>query len=581
MDEFSNYESNYVANEPQLQQIKKKRPLIKILIAVFCVLLIGGGVFAYKQVFQRDITIMVMGEEKYAQSLEKKSMAYISENFSEYLTNMVVGQATGISTESDFKIEITPENSFYDLISGNTGSVTTESIKSIIDYINTMNVSYNLAVDVNGTKGSMKISDKTGDLLSMNTWTNKDSVLFQMPDISDKYIKLINDNTKPVENFKVDSEKLNASFTAVLDAYMEIVKDAETTVSEDQTVEIADYSVTAKKVTITLTEKQVVKILKSVLKTIRDDEYLQEMVVQNSKIMMSYYKTAQSTTNPTNVQELTVEKYKEAFDNALTALDSYEIKSGELKMNSFIDRQNKVVARTYQVAIDEGSFKEAELQIITDTGSEIPGQKAINIIVDGKEYFCASLNPTSSTAGNVNIYLKNVIKDAKVILDIDYDNIQKKTWNGKDLLTGSYKFTLSNPDKKVAALYGIPVNLSKIINSSVLVECDVIDGAMKSTVILSLNGIGNFKFDGSTKIITPVAIDFPQTTDSNSYVLDPKNPSKMFDQKALTEIQTNAMKHLVEIVKRNSELADILASFGIPVESLELLTDNAEGLTIQ
>lgn len=552
---------------------KKKRLLSTAIIAILCILLIGSGTLAYTQLLKRDIAILVMGEKNYALSLQQKSMTSVSSDFVKYMSLMLKGgAATPVSTKTDLKMEISPDESLYNLMSQSMGAEGVANIKSILDYVNSLNISSVQSIDSKGSKASIKLSENTGDVFTVNSWSDNKNIVVQVPEISNKYVKiLMNINSDPSKLIKIDSKKLEASLKSILKVYTDSLKEGKFTVADDQTVKISDVSVTAKKVTITLTEEQLIKLFKAVIKAARDDAYLQEMVVTNANSLMEYYKATQNTGMPSVFNEkLTAQKYKDELNKLLTSLDDVKAEAGTVSLSSYINPQNEVVASTFEILPASSSDTEKiTIQMLTPSEKIMKARKAINLSVQGNEIFRVIQTPTSMADGNVKVFINDSDSKISFGINVDYKNTVQLPWNGNDFLTGTYTISLFDADNLIPKSAALPKEFMNITDSTMVISYGIDKDTLNSSVKLSLKGIGDLNIKGVTKSTPAGTLDLPKLTTENSFVIDPAKPDETAMAGMTSEMQTGVMKQLLVIAKRNPAVAKILEANGMPVEALE------------
>ncbi len=556
---------------------KKKRLLSTAIIAILCILLIGSGTLAYTQLLKRDIAILVMGEKNYALSLQQKSMTSVSSDFVKYMSLMLKGGAAApVSTKTDLKMEVSPDESLYNLMSQSMGDEGVANIKSIIDYVNSLNISSVQSVDSKGSKASIKLSENTGDVFTINSWSDNKNIVVQAPEISNKYVKiLMNINSDPSKLIKIDSKKLEASLKSILKVYTDSLKEGKFTVADDQTVKISDVSVTAKKVTITLTEEQLIKLFKAVIKAARDDAYLQEMVVNNANSLMEYYKATQNTGMPPVFNEkLTAQKYKDELNKLLTSLDDVKAEAGTVSLSSYINPQNEVVASTFEILPASSSDTEKiTIQMLTPSESIMKSRKAINLSVRGNEIFRAIQTPSSIKDGNIKIFINDPESKISFGINVDYKNTVQLPWNGNNFLTGTYTISLFDADNLIPKSAALPKELMNITDSTMVISYGIDKDTLNSSVKLSLKGIGDLNIKGVTKSTPAGTLDLPKLTTENSFVIDPAKPDETAMAGMTSEMQTGVMKQLLVIAKRNPAVAKILEANGMPVEALEAVVN--------
>ncbi len=554
---------------------KGNKAAITIIVLALCVLILGSGALAYTQLFQRDINIMIFGEQKYALGLEQKSMIKMSGNFQNAISLLLKNSNVAKSTKTDMNMELKLEPSMYDMLGAGMGPEGSKTMESVINYLNTMSMTATQTTTDKGSKSTLKIAEKTGDFLTLNSWTDNKNTIFQIPDVSPKYIQIpMNANLQVSQAIKIDSVKLKTSLESVLKVYIESLKDAKITITDNQTVKIDDVSVTAKKISVTLTEAQLNKLCKDVITAVRDDKYLQEMIIANVNSTFELYSNAQfQVAGDLGKEKLTIEKYKEWCNKIISEIEKEQPADGKYILNTYATPSNIIVARTYEIIPADKSSEKIVVQILMPSEGGVDGQKAFNWLVNDKELFRAVLRPTSLTDGTIKAIATLDENQAQVGFNINYKNLIKAPWNGSDIFSGTYTITLIDPDNEIASNFGAKDNFPELMKSSMIIGYSVNKGALESTIKIALKGIGEFNFKTKTTNISLEKIEKPVINKDNSITYDMKTPNTDAMVLLGTEIQTGAIKHIVKLAKRNSELAKILESFGMSAETLEAMAN--------
>jgi len=188
----------------------------------------------------------------------------------------------------------------------------------------------------------------------------------------------------------------------------------------------------------------------------------------------------------------------------------------------------------------------------------------------------ATFIPSSLTNGIATIIYKDTEDNTTIGLNIEYKDFGKKIWNNKEIPTGKFTLSILDPDSKISkSIKGIET-FPEILTSTLTIGCDVQNNVMKYTCSLPLKGFGEIDINASSQLITPIVFEMPVITAENSYVMDPSDPAKIFDQKMMDEVQTGAIKHVYGLAKRNDALAQILEKLGLPMEALDAYINGSE-----
>lgn len=537
--------------QPERKPLQKSKK-IGIIVACCAVFLLLCG-FAAKTYFARDLKMLVMGNSKYMQSMERST--------AEALTGQTVGAVdmvmqqlptknNNMAEEGKVSLHVDLDNAFKEMVKPQLGG-REEVLDKTLDYINSISMEAGSNINNQQMQSNTVVKDKSGKLFSVNMFIDKDGkYLMQMPEISKTYFVMENKGVRnPVmaaSNLSYDHDKLNASLRALTQPYVEAVQNGKVTVQKNQSLKVGDVSVNnAAKVSVTFTEEQLNQVMKKTLETMKKDDYLCTYLSENYNL----FSTA---------EKMDKQKFQQMLDEYSKQFDS-DTSKGTLTVSAYVLADDTQVARSYEFN-DSVSTKGAVNFIFQQK------QFAANVIVNDKEYFSAKLLFHTADSGVMQVSVKDPDTSADMGLKIDFSDVKKAKFANKDTLLGKFNISLSDPKGTLqnAFLPSVGQNpwAKDLLKSTLKLECSMQGDTFHSNCTLDIKGIATVKLTGETKQKTSSAITIPSVKEDEALKLDAAGAGAQ-QYELQKKYSGEVMTYLSAQLGKDKELADLLQEFGI------------------
>ncbi|WP_277668963.1 zinc ribbon domain-containing protein [Caproiciproducens galactitolivorans] len=537
---------------PQRGQPSPKAKKIAIIAACCAVLLFICG-FAAKTYFARDLKMMMMGNGKYMQALEKTCTEAITDRAVGSL-DMVMNQlpAKKNATAEEFKgsMHIDLDNSFKGQIKQQLGGHD-EILNKTLDYINSITMEGSSNVNNQQMQGNVSFNDKSGKLVSVNMFMDKDGkYLVQLPEISKTYLSMENMQTAnpafAVSKVDYDSNKLKASLRALTQPYVEAVQNGKITVQKNQSLKVEDITVNnAAKISVTLSAGQMNRIMKKTLEVLKKDDYLCTYLSENYNAFFPN-------------EKIDKEKFKEMIDAFAQQLGSDTDEKAALTVSAYVLADDTQVARSYEIS-------EASAKVTLNLAFQ-KKQFAANVLADGKECFSAKLLYNTADSGVMQVLIKDKDKAQDAGLKIDFANAKMEKFANRDILLGT--FTLSLYDPKGTVQNAIQSSLERnewaknLSKSTIKLENSIKNDQLLSNCTFDLKGLASIKMSTQSKPKTSNAITMPAVKENE--VLKMVSSGTGEGQEELQKKYAgDFMAYLSEQLGKDKDLADLLQQVGI------------------
>ena len=242
--------------EPPVVPKKKRHPLRAVIAIAAAVVVVAAGALVGTKFFARDITRTLLGDKRYAVGIEERMLGAMAENGSEALGELATLVDEGGKSAATVQIQGEMDEQLRKWIRSEGGEEALDMIDPLLAYVNAL--SYSASVSYQGGKSAAEFHIQKGDaaLLGAQFWQGDGRMIFQMPEISEKYIVLDGmPQSSSLELTPPDEKQLKASLKKIIAAYVEVLQEAEASTEKDQTLEIDDILVKADKTTLELDGK--------------------------------------------------------------------------------------------------------------------------------------------------------------------------------------------------------------------------------------------------------------------------------------------------------------------------------------
>lgn len=562
-----------VPEEPPVQK-KKRHPLRAVIAIAAAVVVVAAGALVGTKFFARDITRTLLGDKRYAVGIEERMLGAMAENGSEALGELATLVDEGGKSAATVQIQGEMDEQLRKWIRSEGGEEALDMIDPLLAYVNAL--SYSASVSYQGGKSAAEFHIQKGDaaLLGAQFWQGDGRMIFQMPEISEKYIVLDGmPQSSSLELTPPDEKQLKASLKKIIAAYVEVLQEAEASTEKDQTLEIDDILVKADKTTLELDGKLTVRALKAAVKAMRDDEYLRSYITE---LMQSYidWLNEQGVTGT----ELEDDFYRDACDELIKTIDGLTDVVRSVEISVYMDRGNRMVAREYVIRPKEKGDGDLSLRMAMPNSGAQKGALAASLTLGKEELVCVSLVPTGKSSGEGLIRFE---EDGKVFgLELTYENYAEKAYREGKMITGTFTVSLYDPDdvlKNAAELDSSP--FPDLLDSTLVLTCDVDGDTLREKMALNLKGIGTVTMTADSSEEKTAEVTLPEISGDNAVVLR-VNGSAEEQQQALAELGEEygcgALKHLQKLMNEDAELAALLEKAGLTTEMLEEAIENGD-----
>ena len=550
---------------PPAVPVKKKSKAKKaIIIAACAVLVLGIGGFIGKTYYARDLLKLFMGQNKYAQSLEEATAYGLTDKTVQTLDTVVQSLPTqGNNQAADFEttLHIDLDSKFSNQLTQQMGGNDT-ALKNLLAYVNALSFKGSSNVNNQEMQSTVQIAHNSTKLLSCNLFVDKSGKqYYQLPELSKTYLTASNSVNPFSFAVKYDSAKLNASLRAIAKVYVDAVPNAKTAVLENQSLTVEGVTVNAEKISTTFTTEQCMQMLKKMLETIKNDDYLYTVVSDN------YNSLAKDSAKMDKAQ------YQKALDKAITELETTTTpSSGTLTVSAYVMPDGTQVAHSYEVSGMKGDVSKASLNLIFTKKNGLD-QIAANVLADGKEYVTAAVLYNSSNSGTMRFSVKYPDQNMNIGLKVDFSGLSKTKFANRDIELGTFKFSISDPDdylsNSLTRNAGAQSDLLKDVLKSTYAYTNSLDNnKLTSKVTLDITGIAKIAANTVTTPKSSSAISIPSVDKSNSIEVGSASVESESQQNLQAAYSSDAIKYFSTLLDKDTELAALFKSFGIDKNNL-------------
>jgi len=537
---------------PQRGQPSAKSKKIVIIAACCAVLLIICG-FAAKTYFARDLKMMMMGNGKYMQALEKTCTEVITDRaVGSY--DMVMNQlpTKNNATAKEFKgsMHIDLDNSFKEQIKQQLGGQD-EILNKTLDYINSISMEGSSNINNQQMQGNVSFNDKSGKLVSVNMFMDKDGkYLVQLPEISKIYLNMADMQTDnpalAISKVDYDSNKLKASLRALTQPYVEAVQNGKITVQKNQSLKVQDVTINnAAKISVTLSAGQLNQIMKKTLEVLKKDDYLCTYLSEN------YNAFSQN-------EKIDKEKFKTMIDDYAEQLGSDTDEKAALTVSAYVLADDTQVARSYEIS-------EAGAKVTLNLAFQ-KKQFAANVLVGETEYFSAKLLYNTADSGVMQVLIKDQGKAKEAGLKIDFANAKMAKFANRDILLGTFTLSLYDPNGTVQDAIQSSLGRNEwakdLSKSTIKLENSIKNDQQLSDCTFDLKGLAAIKMSTQSKPKTSSAITMPAVKENEVLKMASSGAGKG-QYELQKKYASDFMDYLSEQLGKDKELADLLQQIGI------------------
>ena len=159
-----------------------------------------------------------------------------------------------------------------------------------------------------------------------------------------------------------------------------------------------------------------------------------------------------------------------------------------------------------------------------------------------------------------------------------YENYAEKTYQGREVMTGTFTVSIYDPEDYLATASGIQdTPFPDLWDSTLVLTSDVEGDTRHEQLTLNLKGIGTITLTEDSSASEQAEVTLPEVGDDNAIIFD-INGSVSQRQRASAalseEYGLGLLKHLQKLMKEDAELAALLEKAGLTAEMLEEAIEN-------
>lgn len=432
-------------NQPDKKpQKKRKRKLPWIISAVAVVL-----VLAFVAVWGFMISGAFLPADAYMQKVEEKAITSMTADLGKVYGTFMSAKPSQNKLQSGAEVETHLQ--LGDEVIDALEAYLFNSSDSDMDlsFLKDISVKGNMAMDGNKTQMIYDLGLNSETILTMSMLVNmKDMEIFMgVPSLSEQFIKIdmgeLTGNTPGAAVPSVDYEQMTEmirkmqemlpdeeTFTALVEKYLMLaIEQIEGVDKETETVEVGDVEQKLTVITVKLSEKDVLKIAKAVLKEAKSDSELKSVIKDIGKF-------GQEQGIIPNGEDL-YNQFKEAIDGALEALEQKLEDAStkkELVIETYVNNKMEIVGRT----IKNKAMDDFEISYIT--------------VWKGKNFAFEAKLPKGIEISGEGTEKKNILNGEYELSvnGVDYLTVELKDYDKKKAEEGYPSFTLLlKPDEEL------------------------------------------------------------------------------------------------------------------------------------
>ena len=565
--------------------VKKKAPVVPIIIAALAVILIIAGTLVY---FFARPTIMrlFMGEERYAVSLVTDYAQDVAQ------TDPIISTLVKNGANSAGLANAADADALGSLMQGNASAADSgaQLAGALAELAGAQGVTVDLSANVEPDKrlteafgddadfmnavfglinsAELSASAKTGDstqlaltaktngaeLVTANIYIAEDgSVYTTLPGILDKPVltktaaAAQDESEQPAEIAEIDREKLSAVYDKIIKAWEKAYKRAEFSYEKAEfTVGDAEYEKTFKGtcVSAALSQQDVCALLVEVYTAINDDSYVEQLVEAFGGDVSAFHDKLDDM----------ISEYESAADD-----DELDMR---FTVNAYVTAANKPCGAEISVSYK----KYGEKQSFVFSSLSAGGNTAISLTANKVKQFEAVSTKTGANAGIFEVMTNTSSTEKKLVgARIEYKDLKTESALGTDVVTGNFVISANVKALKDDLSYqtfdvgGETLDLYTVLSKSTLTIDSAKDGdGVKFTLGADVNKLGTASLNLGIK----PAADFstvPASTDDVYAESDLGSP----------ELQLSALAYLKEKMQGDSNLDTVFTALGLGASDID------------
>lgn len=520
---------------------KKKKPgfIIGIIAAVLALILaLGGAAYALIPQVRTLFRKTFSSDEDYLQYVVKKNteggvsdlttaLGTIKDAYSKNSTSYKTSGA--MSVEFDY-------DSVNKLLEKYAGT----SLPEYANQITKVTLDFQGKSSDNKSEAVVNLLLKDNSVISFNMFMDEENIVIQLPDFSEEYLyiplstagdtaEIQKKMTEAITKLP-DAEKLKKLIMRYIDLAVSCIDDVE---KSTDTISVGDISQKCTKLSVTIDEKDMLKITKTLIEEAKGDGELKKLIEAFAKDIEA---------------DFVISDFEDAIDEALDNLDEVELGDASVDLTIWVDGKSDIIG--YSIEIPDGNV---EFTLLAP-------KKGQNIAC----LFEAEIDRQTYGIKFTGTEVKNTINgtaefryDNKSYIKLDIKNLN--TDEDKDIDT-TFTLSLDKGLKNMLSMIGTPDEYSELADGIALVlNVKTGDKGNKAETSFSLtfNGsaLAKVSYTLEAKEDSGVKVEMPDIT--NAYNITDKGELQeyvsMLDMEAiLTKLLASLPTELIEAIMNSS-----------------------------
>ena len=550
-DATSSAQSEFPAKTGRIQKPKKKVWAVVLISVICCLAVAGSSVAVFAMASPRDFSRLLQGNVEYAAELEEEALTGFAKDNQKWLAALFPAPPEEtLSGYTGTQIEFTPDAGLSDTLTRVFGPDSADTLDSLTEIVNQLSVLTFTTESSSGSSRHILFSKDNKELFSALDWTRGDSVIFELPHLSDRYVE-IESPALGLNSINWNDEQLINSLQTLKGRYLDLLAEAEADYLKKQPLTVCAHSITADRVSLTLQEENLRRALLTMLDAIQEDAALQNILLKFANVPLLM-----------NGTSMDLASLQHSFYELRAKIASADFTDMAFTVSFYVERDSSVLAHTY--TFRQGSEELFELDFIFPAES---GASAIRAARSGTDLFLLEMEPVSTTAGSVTLTMENGNG-----LRLDYRDLKETEYYDRPLYTGT--FTLSPVAGSGAGGTGLfafddfSVTLTTALEKGYLINDVRIDWTGVGTLLIKNTTITTIGMEGLT-------VEMPTLTPDNSFILDISSGADLssYWQELVSEYRIGFSSFWDQLMKNDADIRTLAEQMASLMKTLTAQTD--------
>lgn len=393
----------------------------KIIIAVVSVILVAAIVFAVLY-FATDLFKTKNPKKAFFEQLDKVAASENEFSYSDMIANLKKTQDSSYEGKGKMSMDIELG-----------GMLAREEYANIIEVLNDAEISYESKVDAKNSNSytSMNITYNGKDLGKIDLLVSDEKIGAKIDGITDKYLTVTVDELMEaldLDTSSIDMSNLsenidinevvdildisNDEIKRITDRYKKVLEDAipeDNYSSKDEKITVNGKEINAKAYTVEISEKDLVKIAKNILKSLEEDDATLNLLIDKVNKLMELSGESSMKLTKSNVKSI-IEAGLEEIEGA----------------SGFLDEKIQIVMYVNKDEIVRFQFSMGDDAIIIDSlKDKDTTNMELKLKVEGEEMTIMKIESTKKGDNNYSTKLSTDIQGFKMEVTLDMESSDK------------------------------------------------------------------------------------------------------------------------------------------------------------